>query len=79
MNLRHETLGAVRHRRRPTGCPNAADAGHPAGHVPHQQGPGTGPGESVRDPGPAHRISRHHHGREDVEFRQETSVRPEPE
>lgn len=79
MNLRHETLSAVRHRRRPPGRPNAADARRPAGHVRHQHGPGAGPRKPVRDPGPAHRFPRHHHGREDVELCQETSVRAQPE
>jgi len=75
VNLRHETARAVRSLRRSAGRPNPARARRPG--LERVRGPG--PGESVRVARPAHRFPRHHRRRQDVQFRQETRVRPEPE
>lgn len=74
MNLRHETARTVRHDRRSYGrasAPVAGSFGRPRG--------GPGPGEPVRAAGPADRFSRHNNSRQNVQLRQETGVRPEPE
>jgi len=75
VNLRHETARAVRRLRRSAGRPNPARARRPG----LEQGRGPGPREPVRAARPAHRFPRHHHRRQDVQFRQETRVRSEPE
>jgi len=75
VNLRHETARAVRHRRRSAGRPNPADVRRPG----LEPGRSPSPGEPVRVARPAHRFPRHHRRRQDVQFRQETRVRPEPE
>jgi len=75
VNLRHETARAVRRRRRSAGRPNLTHAWC----LGLQGDRGPGPGESVRVARSTHRFPRHHRRRQDVQFRQEARVRPEPE
>lgn len=79
---RHETVRRAvvshRHRRPAAGRPNnVAVAGRARLRTHDDRCPG--PGQSVRAARPAHRLSRHNRRRQDVQLRQETGVRPQPE
>jgi len=75
VNLRHETARAVRRLRRSAGRPNLTHARYPG----LQRFRGPDPGKPVRVARPTHRLPCDHRRRQDVQFRQETRVRLEPE